>query len=269
VKILVLGSGTSTGVPVPACSCMVCTSSDPKDSRLRTSLLIQSSPGEKTNGAAFNLLIDTSTDLRLQSLRAGIKHIDAVLYTHAHADHIFGMDDLRGFNFAAKAQIPAYAEQSTAEHLTSVFSYVFDPDIDYPGGALPQISLHLIEPRKPFTVGPVEVVAIRVFHGKIPIVGYRIGNFAYLTDCSHIPEESYSCLKNLDVLIVDGLRLSPHLTHFNFEMAIRAINRIGPRKSYLTHLSHEVTHTDGNRIAREMTTNDVELAYDGLTLEVT
>lgn len=266
----VLGSGTSTGVPVPGCPCAVCCSDAPRNKRLRTSVHVAIAEDEPTGPRSqpLSILIDTSPDLRYQSLRSGITRIDAVLYTHSHADHIFGLDDLRSFNFINGGAIDIYADEATAEDLCRRFDYAFRENPHYEGGSTPHLRLHLVRPYEPLVVGGVTVLPLKLFHGSMPILGYRIGKFAYLTDCSKIPDETREQLGDLDLLIIDGLRRRPHKTHFTHEQAVQEIERLKPVQSYLTHVSHEIDHDDANRALKSMTSLHVELAYDGLRCDV-
>ncbi len=281
MKIRVLGSGTSTGVPVPGCRCAVCTSTDAKNDRLRTSIFIElerrdvrtAGPGEgelvaDSSQVIGHVLVDTSPDLRRQALRAGIARVDAVLYTHVHADHVFGIDDLRSFNFVNKSVIDCYASAASAADLEQKFRYAFFPDDDYEGGAPPNLTLSRIEPYKPFVLFGVPVLPLPVLHGSMEVFAYRIGSFGYATDCSEIPERTREHLKDLDVLILDGLRYRPHKTHFTHEQAVREIEILKPKQAYLTHISHELEHHAANEQLKKMTKRNVEMAYDGLVLDI-
>ncbi len=230
LEITILGSGTSTGIPVVGCDCPVCQSADPRNRRTRCSALINYGPR--------NILIDTATDLRQQALRENICHIDAVLYTHSHADHMHGIDDLRGFNLRQKEPIPLYGSPRTLERVRDNFNYIF-ADIEKPG-YVPRLSLHPIEAA--FQLFELTIVPIPLLHGGMQVFGYRCGPFAYLTDCNGIPDESLPLLENLDLLILDGLRFKPHNTHFNIPQAIQMAQKIGARQTLLTHLSHDVDH---------------------------
>ncbi|MFN8392605.1 MAG: MBL fold metallo-hydrolase [Bdellovibrionota bacterium] len=282
MNIRVLGSGTSTGVPVPGCTCAVCTSHDPLNKRLRTSVFVEIQPTDvpsrraidptiepsETSRVAGGILIDTSPDLRYQALRASIAKIDAVLYTHVHADHVFGIDDLRSFNFINQSVIPVYASEESAAELEHRFSYAFFPDPRYEGAAPPQLTLTRMRPFEPIRLFGIEILPLPVRHGKMEVFGFRIGDFAYLTDCSFIPDETRARLEGLEVLILDGLRYRPHKTHFSHEQAVREIERIAPKRSYLTHVSHEVEHHSANENLRKLTSLAVELAYDGLEINL-
>jgi phosphoribosyl 1,2-cyclic phosphate phosphodiesterase len=250
-RLTFLGTGTSTGVPAVGCPCDVCRSEDPRDKRLRASILIE------YDGRA--VVVDTGTDFRQQALRVGLDRLDAVLFTHAHADHIFGLDDIRPFNFRTGRPIPCYADERTWEGLRRVYDYVFNPT-SY--GGVPQVEPHVVD-------GPVELFG-RVFephyvvHGRLPVLGYRFGGGAYVTDCSEIPDSTVEALRGLDVLVLDGLRYADHPTHMTIPKALAYVERIRPRRTFLTHMNHEVSH---EAVGRELPAG-VALAYDGLVLEV-
>jgi phosphoribosyl 1,2-cyclic phosphate phosphodiesterase len=252
VIVTFLGTGTSTGVPVPTCACDVCRSSDPRDARLRPSVLLG------WDGAT--VLIDTSTDLRQQALRHGLMDLDAVFYTHAHADHIFGLDDLRMFNWRRGGAMPVYGSATTLAALRRTFWYVFE-EVEA-GGGKPLLDLHEIG--APFPLLGRTVIPVPLQHGRLPILGYRIGGFAYLTDVSAIPEASYSLLANLDVLVLSALRHRPHPTHMHLTRALEEAARIGAARTLFTHIAHEVSHAS---VAATLPPG-VELAYDGLRLEI-
>jgi len=264
LKILVLGSGTSSGVPVPGCGCEVCRSSNPKDKRLRTSIYVELHGRD----APGHVLVDTATDLRLQALTHGVSRIDAVLYTHTHADHTFGIDDLRSFNFVNNSVIDCYASAPSKKELELRFPYAFFPDPDYEGGAPPRLKLHEIPSSGPLKLFGVDILPVPVMHGKMEVLGFRFGKFAYVTDCSFIPESSRVMLRDLDCLILDGLRMRPHATHFTLAQAIQEIENLRPRRAYLTHISHEIGHDWANAELKKMTELPVEMAYDGLTIEL-
>ncbi|HEU0264396.1 MAG TPA: GPMC system MBL fold metallohydrolase [Geobacterales bacterium] len=249
--VTILGSGTSTGVPMVGCSCRVCSSSDPKDQRTRASLLITTRLGER-------ILVDTSTDLRRQALREKIPHIDAVLFTHPHADHLHGIDDLRGFHFIHKRVLPCYADQETLATITRTFGYIFTGH--EVGGYSPLLEARVIH--GPFTLFGLTVVPITLLHGPFHSTGYRIGPFAYLTDLSRIPESSLAKLHNLDTLVIDALRYTPHESHLNIEGALKVVAELKPRQAIFTHLTHEVAHGDGIKLPF-----GVEFAYDGMRIE--
>lgn len=253
MRIVILGSGTSMGVPIAGCDCRVCLSQDPKDNRLRTSCYIQKD--------GVDILIDTSVDYRQQMLRAGIKRLDAVIYTHHHVDHILGMDDLRSFNLLHKTSIPLYGMTETMHNIKRVFSYAF-AESPY-ASSLPKLTIHEIDDR-PFEINGIEIIPIPLFHGKMPVLGFRVGDFAYCTDVSHIPETSYERLTGLKVLILDALRHKPHPTHFNIEQAIQESQKIGAQSTYFTHVSHQVMHQE----TEDSLPEGIHLGYDGLEFEL-
>ncbi len=253
VKCTVLGSGTSSGVPFIGCTCLVCTSTNPKNNRLRSSCLFQ------VDGK--NIVVDTSPDLRQQALRTPFKIIDAVLYTHVHADHVHGIDELRIFNVHKKGAIPVYGTKETIDHLIAKFPYVFLPHQDSTY-FIPHVETHVVTGL--FDCEGVKVQMIPCHHGKNYItMNYRIGNIAWLTDTNGIPEESKKLLKGLKYLFLDGLRITPHNTHFNLQEAIKVAQEIGAEKTYLIHLTHDYDHDEFNKTLPA----GIELAYDGLTVE--
>ena len=246
-----LGTGTSGGVPMLACHCRVCTSSDPRDKRTRPSLLI------RFDGRA--LVIDTTPDFRAQALREGLERLDAVLFTHSHADHILGLDDVRVFYFRQQKPIPIYADAECMKDIQRTFKYIFDGD--YPFGGIARLDPRLID--GPFEVEGLKVIPVPVLHGTLPILGFRINGLAYLTDVSEIPESSYPLLQGLEILILDTLRPHPHPTHLTVEQALRVMERLGVRRGYCTHIAHELGHEETNA----QLPPHVRLAYDGLQLE--
>lgn len=267
IKVKVLGTGTSTGVPIPLCQCAVCQSAEPENNRTRVSVYIQLNQQRKSDHSdSFGILIDTTPDLRIQALTHKIPRIDAVLITHTHADHVFGIDDLRGFNFAQKTRIPVYASNTSAEILSSMFSYCFFPDPDYEGGAPPALSLQKIEINRSFQLGGHIIEPLPVLHGKTEVLGFRVNDFAYVTDCSEIPQSTKSKMENLDTLILDGLRFRPHPTHYNLEQAIEVVEELAPKHTYLTHISHDVDYKEGCEYLKKNSNKHIELAYDGLEL---
>jgi phosphoribosyl 1,2-cyclic phosphate phosphodiesterase len=253
-SVTVLGSGTSHGVPMIGCTCAVCQSTDPRDRRSRPSIHISVEGGP-------SILVDTSTDLRQQALANRIARIDAVLFTHSHADHVMGLDDLRRFNVMQDGAIPAYADERTTEDLRRTFSYVFNPPSEK-GGGIPQIALSAIA--GPFNIGKTRIQPVPLFHGKRPILGYRTGTFAYLTDCNRLPDETWALLEGLDVLVLDALRHRPHPTHFTVAEALAVVERVKPRQTYLTHVCHDLPHAATNAALPA----GVELAYDGLVVTI-
>ncbi len=252
MRVTMLGSGTSSGVPVIGCDCPVCTSDSAKNERFRAGLKIEF--GDRV------ILVDTPTDLRQQALRYGIPRVDAILFTHAHADHIFGLDDVRIFNFRQRRSIPCYGSAVTLRALRRTFAYVFEPGER--GGGKPQ--LDLIEIAGSLELFGRTILPVPVEHGRLPVNGYRLGGFAYVTDCNHIPEESFGLLSGLEVLVLGALRYHEHPTHFTVEEAIEVAARIGAGSTYLTHLAHEVDH-DNPRVALPPS---VAFGYDGLVLDL-
>ena len=252
MEITILGSGTSMGVPMVGCQCNVCTSSNPKDKRLRTSCYLKIGD--------MDLLIDTSVDYRQQMLQYNIRKLDAIIYTHHHVDHILGMDDLRSFNILYKKTIPLYGMKETMNNIKRVFSYAFS-ETAYIAG-VPQTSVHEIDDQ-PFYINNIEVLPIPLLHGKMPVLGFRIGDFAYCTDVNYIPESSYERLKGLKILILDALRYKPHPTHFSIEEAVHEAQYIGADRTYFTHISHQILHDE----LEENLPAGIHLAYDGLKFE--
>lgn len=254
MEIVFLGTGASPGIPMLGCDCAVCRSDDPKNKRLRASILV------RNNG--FNLLVDTSTDLRGQCLANGVTGIDAVLYTHHHADHILGLEELRSFNFFKKTAIPCYGKAQTFSHIQKTFHYIFDGNTSY-AGTLSQVTLQPIG-GEPFSLGGMGVTPVEVLHGDMPILAYRFGRFAYVTDCSEIPPASREKLLGLDLLILNALRYDPHPTHFHLQAALKAIKTLRPRRVLLTHMTHQIDHRKAGKELPE----HVGLAYDGMVVGV-
>ncbi len=252
LTITVLGSGTSHGVPMIGCDCDVCRSDDPRDLRTRPSIVV--------SWDEASVLIDTTPELRLQCLANDIRRVDAVLYTHYHIDHVAGLDDLRRFNWLQEAPVPVYAQTDTLDRLQSMFPYVFDRESQQPS-AIPKLDLHAIDGS--FEVAGRSITPIPLLHGTMPVLGFRFGNFAYCTDVSEIPGASWPLLENLDVLILDALRLKPHPTHFNLEQAIDHARRIGARQTYFTHIAHEIGHA---QVEADLP-DDMLIAYDGLEFQ--
>ena len=252
IRVTMLGSGTSTGVPVIGCTCAVCTSPDARNRRLRTGLKIESNGGV--------ILVDTSTDLRQQALRFGLPRVDAVVFTHSHADHTLGLDELRIFNFRQRMTIPCYGSTATLAAIRRHFAYVFDSDNE--GGGKPQ--LELIPVDAAFEVAEMTLQPVPVRHGSMEVFGYRIGDFAYVTDCNHIPDSSFALLEGVRVLILGALRYRRHATHFSIDEALEAARRIGAQRTVFTHMSHEV---DFVSTTAELPSG-VELGVDGLHFDV-
>jgi phosphoribosyl 1,2-cyclic phosphate phosphodiesterase len=252
LQLTVLGSGTSMGVPTLGCHCAVCDSTDPHDKRTRPSVLLQY--------GGHNLVIDTTPDFRFQAMREKIDRLDAVLYTHAHADHILGLDDIRPYNLKQRGVVPVYAAESTQETLRRQFAYVFD---DAPTeSSVPAIAMHTI-------VGPFDLFGLRVTpvpaqHGPQPVLGFRFGKAAYLTDFSAVPESSKALLHGLDDFILDALRYTPHPMHSNVEQSLALVRELQPKRAWFTHICHDLGHVEANAKLPK----GAQLAYDGLKFEV-
>jgi phosphoribosyl 1,2-cyclic phosphate phosphodiesterase len=253
MRVTFLGTGTSHGVPMIGCDCAVCRSSDPRDARMRPSIFVETPDA--------SVLVDAGPDLRTQALRHRIRRVDAILLTHGHADHILGMDDVRRFNSLMKGPMACYGDGRTLNDVRKTFHYVFDPTTPK-GGGLPALVLHEIDGS--VRVGDLTAIAVPVWHGQRLILGYRIGGFAYLTDCSAIPDESWPLLDGLDVVVLDALRPQPHPTHFSLAQAIEAAERIGARQTLFTHMCHHLPHEATNATLPA----GMSLAYDGLTVDL-
>ena len=251
MKITVLGSGTSQGVPVIACDCEVCISENPKDARLRSSVMIEE------DGQTF--VIDTGPDFRQQMLREKVEKVDAIIYTHEHKDHVAGMDDVRAYNYKWKKDVEIYCTQRVNEALHREFPYVFS-DYRYPG--VPSVNMNIIE-NKEFEINGVKILPIEAMHYKLPIFGFRIKNFVYLTDVSSISEKEKEKMKNTDLLILDALRRKPHISHLTLEQALELINELKPKRALLTHISHYMGKYDD--LLKELPSN-IDLSYDGQTI---
>lgn len=258
LTVTMLGTGTSTGIPILGCQCAVCTSDDPRDTRTRCACYVQ--VGD------VGILIDTGPDFRHQALRENVERIDAVCYTHHHFDHVVGLDDLRPYFFENGTTMPCYAHPDTAGVLRRNYDYIFGAD-PYPGAA--NVAIQVVNgpfeiPSRYDDAPPIPVDPVLLYHGDTPVYGYRIGRFAYLTDVSRIPEPSYEALHDVDVLVLDALRPDPHPTHFSFDQAVSVARRIGARQTYFVHMTHSVRHAEANARLPD----DVQLAYDGLTIDV-
>lgn len=252
LQLTVLGSGTSMGVPTLGCHCAVCESKDPHDQRMRPSLLL--------SYGARNVVIDTTPDFRSQAMRARIDHLNAILYTHGHADHIMGLDDVRPFNLKQKGAVPIYAAEDTLGILRRQFAYIFEEA--QPGSTVPLIDLHTID--GPFDLFGLHIIPISAMHGSQPVLGFRIGKAAYLTDFNAVPEESKALLRGLDDFILDALRYVPHPTHSNVEQSLALVEELKPKRAWFTHICHDLGHEQANARLPE----NVRLAYDGLSFEV-
>ena len=254
MKITFLGTGTSQGIPIIACDCHVCKSNNSKDKRLRVSVLIEFD--------GKTIVVDTGPDFRTQMLRENVQNLDAVLFTHEHKDHVAGMDDVRPFCFKHNKEIEIYAEKRVLEALKKEFHYVFDDKFDYPG--IPKINPNEIT-NKSFSILGKTIVPIRGFHYKLPVFGYRIDNFTYITDMNRIDEEELNKVKGTEILVINALQKKEHISHFTLDEALEIIKKINPKKAYLTHMSHILgKHED---ISEELPEN-VFLAYDGLKIKI-
>lgn len=252
LQVTVLGTGTSQGIPVIGCTCTVCTSDNPKDRRLRTSVMLRLGDS--------SLLIDAGPDFRQQMLTHGLTRISAILLTHEHNDHISGLDDVRPVNFMQRMEIPVYGLPRVLNAVRRRFDYVFDESYAYPG--LPKLALHELVAGS-ITIAGVPMQVIEVMHGNLPVLGFRIGGFCYITDAKTIDDDQLAHLKDLDILILNALHHKPHFSHLNLREALELIERINPRRAYLTHLSHDMgLHRE---VEATLPTN-VRLAYDGLRL---
>jgi phosphoribosyl 1,2-cyclic phosphate phosphodiesterase len=260
MRVLFLGSGTSFGVPVIGCSCPVCASSDPRDKRYRASILIES---RDAAGVVSTVVVDTGPEFRLQALRARITRLDAILLTHAHADHLNGLDDVRPLTI--QSVLPVYGNASTLAETRERFGYIFRET--QVGGGKPRIELKVAQ--GPLIAGGMSIVPIPVSHGKLPILGWRTGKFAYITDCSELPESSLSLLEGVEVLVINGLRRKPHATHFSLDQGMEAARRIGARQTWLTHMNHESTHAQLEEYCAERGADvGARPAWDALEFEV-
>ena len=251
VTVTLMGTGTSLGVPAIGCTCATCQSDDPKNTRLRTSVLVKNDD--------TTLVIDVPQDFRQQALHHNIHQLHAVLLTHHHADHIMGLDDLRVYNNLMGRMLDIHLSPMSAQWLQRVFPYIFSPDPEYQS-FLPQ--LRLVEIDGPFRLGTLDIQPVPVFHNTLPVLGFRLGGFAFLTDCNRVPDESRKLLQGLDVLVLDALRHRPHPAHFTLDEAVAEARRIGARRTYFTHIACDLEHHSTNATLPE----NMELAYDGLTL---
>ena len=253
MKVTFLGTGTSQGIPVIACDCKVCTSENPKDNRLRTSILI-----EENNQT---IVIDTGPDFRQQMLRENVQKLDAIVFTHQHKDHVAGMDDIRAFNYKFKKDMDIYCTAEVEEALIREFPYVFSA-YKYPG--VPEIKVHNIK-NEPFIINGVELIPIEGLHYKLPVFGYRIKDFVYLTDVSFVSEREKEKMKGAEVIVLDALRKIPHISHFTMEQAVELLEELKPKQGYLIHISHLMgLH---NEVVKELP-NFIKPAHDGLILEL-
>jgi phosphoribosyl 1,2-cyclic phosphate phosphodiesterase len=257
VRVTLLGTGTSFGVPQIGCRCPTCTSTDPRDRRTRTAALVEA------NGK--RLLIDTPPELRLQLVAAGVDHVDAVLFTHAHADHVHGIDDLRALSVRQAAVLPAYGSRDTMAELATKFPYIFDPSFVVPAGtSKPELQAHALERGSTTSVAGVPVLALALPHGRQEVFGYRIGGLAYLTDVKTIPDDVMPALLGLDVLVLNALLSRPHPLHLSVPEAIAAAQRVGARRTFFTHLTHEHTHA----ALAALLPPGIAPAHDGLVIDL-
>jgi phosphoribosyl 1,2-cyclic phosphate phosphodiesterase len=254
MRVVVLGSGTSAGVPTLGCGCAVCTSPDPHNRRMRASIYIEHE--------GLRLLVDCGTDFRSQALANGIHDVDAVLLTHTHSDHVNGLDDLRAYNMVHKHPIDVYATRSSLDDIRTRFAYCFQPPPT--GGGIPELHLSEIAPGNPLRIRSLGILPLNILHGKAQILGFRFGSFAYITDASTIPEETFAAIRGVEVLITSALRHRPHPTHMSLSQAVEVAERVGARRTWFTHMSHDLEHQATNASLPQ----NVRLAYDGLSFEV-
>jgi phosphoribosyl 1,2-cyclic phosphate phosphodiesterase len=252
MRLTFLGTGTSTGVPTLGCHCPTCSSSDPHDQRTRSSVLLE------FGGRA--VVIDTTPDFRQQALREKLDHLDAVVFTHTHADHVFGLDDIRVYNLRQKHAIPIYADDRSMQDIRRIYDYVFRAN--YAAGGLPNFDARLID--GPFELWGETMTPLPVFHGELPILGFRFGKGAYVTDFSNIPETTLGLLTNMEVLVLDALRHKPHPTHSTLENSVDLVKRLKPQRAFFTHIAHEL----GHEVTNASLPSNVCLAHDGLKVEL-
>lgn len=253
MKVTFLGTGTSQGVPIIACECAVCLSADPKDKRLRTSVLIESDQAK--------IVIDSGPDFRQQLLRQKLKTLDAVVFTHEHKDHIAGLDEVKAFNYFNKMRMPVYATERVQQAIKREFAYIFS-DEKYPG--IPEIDLHTVTD-EPFKIKDIELLPINVIHYRLPVKVYRIKDFTYITDANFISEEEKEKIKGSKIIVVNALRREPHVSHFTFQQAIELMQELKPEKAYFTHISHQLGLHEA--VSKELP-DFIKLAYDGLQIEI-
>ncbi|HEX5668402.1 MAG TPA: MBL fold metallo-hydrolase [Chitinophagaceae bacterium] len=253
LHIKFLGTGTSSGIPMIGCDCEVCKSDDPRDNRLRSSIMV--------NSGRTSLVVDTTPDFRYQMLRTNTKHVDAIVFTHPHKDHIAGLDDIRAFNFFSRKPMELFANSLTEEALRRDFYYAF-AERKYPG--VPEINLNLIA-TEPFVVGDIPVQPVEVWHMKMPVLGFRFGKFTYITDANRLDDEAKDKVRGSEILVLNALRKEPHISHFSLSEAIALVRELEIPQAYFTHISHQLGRHDD--VSRELP-NGIELAYDGLVIEI-
>ncbi len=269
MRINFLGTGTSVGVPFLGCPCDVCQSENPKNKRYRSSIFVDFDKNStKTPELIRGLLVDSSPELRLQMLRLGPRHLEGIFYTHDHGDHVNGIDDLRPYNFIQKEELPIFGDDYTIKEIKTRFHYAFTNITTLEGGSPPRLKPNIVSSGEDFLVKEQKFTPISIHHGKRKILGLRVKNFAYLTDCSFIPDQSRALLKDLDVLVVSALRHTPHPNHFTVEQAIAEIEQIGPRRAFITHISHDLEHEAVNSELSKISSCQIQLAYDGLSIEI-